>query len=75
MRKYKKVLKNELEDIICDVCSKSCLDERFPEIELAEFATIEANWGYLSKKDGERFNWEICEECFDKIKAYMDSLK
>jgi hypothetical protein len=75
MKKYKKVLKSELSDVVCDICGASCLDPRYPDVAMAEFATLETNWGYLSKKDGERANWEMCEACFDKVKSYMDSLK
>jgi hypothetical protein len=75
MRKYKKVLKNDLEDVLCDICGKSCLDARYPDPLMAEFATLEANWGYLSKKDGEQLSLEMCESCFDKVKSHIDSMK
>jgi hypothetical protein len=79
MRKYKKVVKDELDDILCDVCGASCVpkrDEGSVEFDAswAEFAVLEANWGYMSRKDGDRANYEICEKCFDKIVVFIGSI-
>lgn len=78
MKKYKEVLKRQVSDIICDICGKSCLISDPLEdyrIETAEYATLEATWGYWSKKDGDRYYNEMCEICFDKVKSYIDSIK
>jgi hypothetical protein len=75
-RKFRKVLKDELEDIICDVCGKSCLtDCSMDDPAMSEYATLEGIWGYCSKKDGERYLCEMCEGCFEKVSAFIDSLK
>jgi hypothetical protein len=75
MRKYKKILKDVTSDIVCDICGKSCVDERWGGVDAAEFATLEAIWGYCSKKDGEKYGCEMCEDCFDKVKSYIDTIK
>lgn len=78
MRKYRKVLKDQLEDIVCDVCGRSCLSDCSRAMgggTAVEYATLEAAWGYCSKKDGDRYSCEICEECFDRVRAFIDSIR
>lgn len=50
------------EDIICDKCGKSCRDD---EGVSHEYATVEAYWGYGSKKDLYHDEAVICEPCYD----------
>lgn len=78
MRKYKKVLKDELDNIICDICGKGCrtaCSEIASDSSMVEYATLEAIWGYCSGKDGERYTCEMCEDCFGKVSDFIDSLK
>jgi hypothetical protein len=76
MRKYKKILKDELSDVICDICGKSCLSEcSMGDPAMSEYATLEAIWGYCSVKDGDYYRCEMCEKCFEKVVAYMESIK
>jgi len=79
MKKYKKVEKDQLFDIVCDVCGKRCRNECSDAVDdagLVEYATLEAFWGYCSNnKDGERYTCEMCEGCFERVRAYIDSLK
>jgi hypothetical protein len=76
MRKFKKVLKNELEDIVCDVCGRSCMTQcSMGDPAMAEWALLEAMWGYCSRKDGESYKCEMCEDCFDKVRAFIDSTR
>lgn len=76
MRKYRKRLKSELSDIVCDICGESCMSDcSMKDPAMAEWALLEASWGYCSRKDGEHYNCEMCEKCFDKISAFVDSLK
>ena len=72
MRKYKQkeLLSEVLEDIICDICGKSCRGGS----DLYEFSTFSASWGYGSRKDCDTWKCDICEECSDKIKLYIESL-
>lgn len=79
MRKYKKVRKEQLFDIICDICKKSCrtkCSDMANDASMVEYATLEAIWGYCSAgKDGERYTCEMCESCFDKVKEFIESIK
>ena len=76
MRKFKKKLKPELSDIICDICGESCLSDcSMGDPAMAEWALFEASWGYCSSKDGAQYKGEMCEKCFDKVKAFIDSMK
>lgn len=64
MKVMKKVQKEteELDDIICDRCGKSCFDNNN-----FQYATLSADWGYGSKKDLEHHEAEICELCYDEV--------
>jgi hypothetical protein len=76
MRKYKKVLKDELDDVVCDICNKSCIvDGCVQDPLMAEFAVLEASWGYCSKKDETQKRLEICEICYDKVISFIESIK
>ena len=76
MRKYKKVLKDELSDILCDICGKTCLSEcSMHDPAMSEYAVLEGIWGYCSRRDGERYVCEMCESCFDKVKVFIDSIR
>jgi hypothetical protein len=76
MRKYRKVLKDEVEDIVCDICGKSCLtDCSMGDPAMSEYATLEGIWGYCSAKDGERYTCEMCEDCFGRVSDFIDSMR
>jgi hypothetical protein len=77
MRKFRKKLKPELADIICDICGESCLSDcSMGDPAMAEWALLEALWGYCSGgKDGDKYRCEMCEKCFDKVRAFIDSMK
>ncbi|MDO5541600.1 MAG: hypothetical protein Q4F83_16310 [Eubacteriales bacterium] len=47
------------EKIICNGCGK--------EIRSEDFLAVKKNWGYFSKKDTVIQEFDLCEECFDKI--------
>lgn len=48
----------EISDIICDSCGKSCsTDYGF------EYMKLNANWGFMSNHDLERWEAQICENC------------
>jgi len=67
MRTYKQITCEKLDKIYCDMCNKLCTDEMYG----SEYATLEAMWGYSSKKDGETQEFELCEDCFDKIVNFI----
>lgn len=78
MRKYKKVRKDQLFDIVCDICGQGCRNQcsdMQDDASMVEFATLEALWGYCSRKDGGSYKCEMCENCFDKVKAHIDSMR
>jgi hypothetical protein len=75
MRKYKSVPKDVLSEIICDVCGAKCEDCSQDDPLMAEYATLEAMWGYCSTKDGDRFTCDMCEKCFDKVVSFVESIK
>lgn len=66
------------EDVICDKCGKSCLDS---EAMNFEYASIEACWGFCTRKDAEHHTAELCEDCYDaiglkpKVRSHFDDLK
>ena len=78
MRKFKKVKRDVLDDIVCDVCGSSCRTECSEQAEgasMVEYATLEALWGYCSRRDGEQYRCDMCENCFEKISGFINSLK
>lgn len=76
MRKYKRVTKQQVSDIVCDICSRSCMTAcSMEDPGMAEYAVLEATWGYCSKKDGDQYTCEMCEACFEKVSSFIDSLK
>ncbi len=71
MRKGKLVTKKvvETDDVICDRCGKSCMKvSNYPNIEAA---TLTAEWGYGTSKDGIKWKAEICETCADEFKEWV----
>ena len=65
MRTYKTEPKKVVDEILCDCCGKSCTITE-PVIE-HEYASIEAIWGYFSNQDGNQYNLDICEDCFNEV--------
>lgn len=47
-------------DVLCDVCSSST---RIPGYGL-QYGSLEAQWGYGSRHDGEHYRVHLCEVCF-----------
>ena len=60
--KKKRMLVNVESGIVCDACKKSC----WGELDF-EYALLSANWGYDSKKDGEKHELIFCEACYDGL--------
>lgn len=52
--------REEVIDILCDSCGKSCKD---PNSGNYEYLALMTNWGYGSKHDTESWSAQICEEC------------
>jgi putative toxin-antitoxin system antitoxin component (TIGR02293 family) len=47
-------------DVVCDVCNSST---RIPDYGL-QYGSLEAQWGYGSKHDGEHYRVHLCKPCF-----------
>lgn len=58
----KMVEESEIKDILCNKCGKSCKGEY-------DFENLEANssWGYGSNRDGEVWQFHLCEKCSVKL--------
>lgn len=59
-----------LVDVICDVCKQSCIDNEGINLE---YATLCADWGYGSGKDGTSWLCHICSKCADLIHDFIES--
>jgi len=66
--KLKNVKSRALDDIVCDMCGKSCFDCDKMNIEKSH---LSASWGYNSKKDGITWQADFCEVCSDKINDFI----
>lgn len=83
MKKYKTRQARVLVDICCDVCGKSCKNDRdiatddyeLHETADFEYGAVSATWGYFSRKDGESYSTLLCENCFDDVVKHIDALK
>jgi len=68
-----KIDKELSKEYFCDMTGKSCTVRSGTHsltkkpVYIKEFATITAQWGYASKKDGEKHTIILCEEAYDKI--------
>ena len=56
-------------EIICDGCGESCTKDK--EKGSHEYGTLAARWGYYSKRDGEKYDFQLCEFCFFKVLAFL----
>ncbi len=61
MRRYN--LDNELTEAYCNKCKKSLRIEN--GIIKEGCFCVDSVWGYFSKKDGQRHQFDLCEECYD----------
>jgi hypothetical protein len=76
MIKYIQQQKTEtvIDDIICDLCGKSCAVYPYKESPYKEmrvikqqiYMSLESHWGYGSGKDATYWKAQICEKCVDK---------
>ena len=53
------------EKIICNCCKKVIQNEDF--YSRTEYLHVEKEWGYFSKKDGEKQEFDLCESCYDAL--------
>jgi len=65
MREYKNTEAKEIYRIVCNGCGKTI--EVKHGIPAEEVFQVQKEWGYLSGKDGEVDQFDLCEECYDRI--------
>lgn len=60
----------------CDVCKINFPDDPQNKIDndFKEFISINHLWGYFSNKDQQKVECIICEDCWDKIDEYIETL-
>ena len=57
----------EIDKIICNQCG-----QEIPVIKgvaREDYLSVEKQWGYFSKKDGQTDTFDLCEDCYDKLAA------
>lgn len=70
MEKIGEVTEEGIVEVYCDICGKSTKDD----MGNFECATLYANWGYSSNKDGEVHKCYICETCYDTVKILLEGI-
>jgi hypothetical protein len=73
MKTYKKKLTKVVNEILCDCCGQSCTKE-VPTIKPSfdhEYAELTATWGYFSQQDGQQFDIQLCESCFNEVLDFI----
>jgi len=71
MNIIKATLQDTVIDVTCDCCGKSCTDK---VTNLVESALFVAHWGYGSKRDGEKWECDLCEGCAAKVKEFIEGI-
>lgn len=67
MRKYEQKQSGNLTEVICNGCGKAFkLGNGYLK---EECICVNHVFGYFSKKDGCRHQFDLCENCYDKIIA------
>ena len=72
MKKYEKRLveTNELVEVTCDICGKSCKSDCD-----FEYSSLIADWGFGSKHDGELWHYHFCMDCSEKLLVRINELR
>lgn len=65
MKKYYQNGESVLTEVICNCCGKKIVVNK--GIAAEDYISVEKMWGYFSNRDGEYHNWELCEQCYDRI--------
>ena len=71
MKIIQQVMQDKVIDITCDICGKSCLDKGEMNLEYAEIS-VPGGWGFYSSKDMEYHECQMCENCYDKVKNFIE---
>ncbi len=51
------------EKIVCNCCKKVISEGN--GISKADYLHVEKEWGYFSRKDGQKHEFDLCEACYD----------
>ena len=70
MREYKNTAARVLKRIVCNGCGKNIEVKR--GIPMEGVFQVRQVWDYMSGKDGEVDNFDLCEECYDKMTAQFE---
>jgi hypothetical protein len=82
MKKYgeERIKATVINDILCDICGKSCkvnigkgIDGE--EFFNTEFSTLQAVWGYGSYHDDSKWDFDFCIDCSENVMDVINSLK
>ena len=63
------ITKPEIRKVLCNKCGKVIFDITDDNALDAEYVHTEKAWEYGSKYDCEVHRFDLCEECYDKIRA------
>ncbi|MBO5472678.1 MAG: hypothetical protein J6A08_02660 [Lachnospiraceae bacterium] len=69
MRVYLEEKETELAKVVCNGCRKELLVEN--GILKEECIHIEHNFGFFGTRDGENDRFDLCEACYEKLKAAL----
>jgi cobalamin biosynthesis protein CobT len=53
----------------CDICGQTTKPEGYCD---QEYAKLTAIWGYDSKHDGEMHSCTMCEECYQRVREFIE---
>lgn len=65
MRQYKIQEIREVSKIVCNKCGKEIIVKNGMTEE--EVLSVQKRWGYFSNKDNEVHEFDLCEECYDRL--------
>lgn len=65
MRKYKIQETEKLSEVYCNRCGKKLRVEN--GIVMEGVFPVNIVWGYFSRKDSQRHEFDLCEDCYDAV--------
>lgn len=80
MKEHSVQVTQVVSDINCDICGQSVVNEAYKNNmanldNFAEYARLVAEFGFGSKRDGEKFQFDFCEDCFEDLLVKVNELK
>ena len=61
----------EVDECICDFCGKPMSHD----VGLDHAVVMHFNFGYLSTRDGEHWDWDACDKCIEQLLPAMHALR